>query len=136
MLGLLLIFILSLDRPASASLPQNAFFRYPVVPGAPISGYLDHNPTPQRVTFYDGRANTSTAYGYIFSCPEKNISDFIGCEFAASGEAACPNHQELSYMDILAPTLNTRQIGMNRMTPVTCRGLLGSHIRFMRRHRV
>jgi hypothetical protein len=79
------------------SLPATPFFRFPVVPDAPISGSLDHNTASNMVTLYNGRRNTSTAYGYIFNCAEKQMSDFVGCEGPYSGEAACPNSEEVWY---------------------------------------
>ena len=80
-----------------SSLTPTPFFRFPVVPDAPISGSLDHNTASNMVTLYNGRRNTSTAYGYIFTCAAKNMSDFVGCEGPYSGEAACPNSQEVWY---------------------------------------
>jgi hypothetical protein len=84
------------------SLPPTPFFRYPVVPHAQVSGYLDHNGVypvnlNHLVTFYNERKNTSSIYGYTFSCPELGLSDWVACEGPYSSEAACPNSQELWY---------------------------------------
>ena len=90
-----------LSPMSGPSLTPTPFFRFPVVPNAEISGYLDHNDTyppnaNHLVTFYNGRKNTSPSYGYTFYCPSVS-NDFVGCEGPYSGEAACPNYQELWY---------------------------------------
>ncbi len=72
-------------------------FRNPVVPGATISGYFDHNPASEYVTFHDGRKNNSTGYGFYFSCTNPNMWDFVGCQDNVSGEGSCPNNHELWY---------------------------------------
>jgi hypothetical protein len=83
-------------------LSPTPFFRYPVIPNAQVSGYLDHNGTypinsNKLVTFFNDRKNTSTNYGYTFSCPELGLSDWVACEGPYSSEASCPNSQELWY---------------------------------------
>jgi hypothetical protein len=91
-----------LSPQSPPSLSPTPFFRYPVVPNAQVSGYLDHNGTypvnlNNLVTFFSNRKNASASYGYTFSCPEIGVSDWVACEGPYSSEAACPNYQELWY---------------------------------------
>jgi murein DD-endopeptidase MepM/ murein hydrolase activator NlpD len=72
-------------------------FRSPVVPGAVISGYFDHNTGNDMVTHYNGLGNNSPAYGYFFSCPSVGMYDFVGCADNVTGEGACDNSRELWY---------------------------------------
>jgi hypothetical protein len=72
-------------------------FRFPVVPGVVISGYFDHNPSARMVTHYNGNKNNGTGYGYYFSCSSSGMYDFVGCQYNVTGEAACPNEQEVWY---------------------------------------
>ena len=65
-----------------------AYFRYPVVPGATISGYFDHNQADNMVTFYDWRKNSASA-GFYFNCSSPAMYDWVGCQDAVSGEQAC-----------------------------------------------
>lgn len=104
--GLGLIFVLAglVSQPTRAGsenapllLASTPVFRYPVVPGAVISGYFDHNPSAGRVTFYDGRQNASSSYGFYFSCSSPSMYDFVGCQDPLSGEPACANNRELWY---------------------------------------
>lgn len=83
-------------KPAPV-LQTTGVFRNPVVPGATISGYFDHNPADDIVTFYDGRQNKSTAFGFYFSCNAPYMNDFVGCADNVAGEAACANNRELWY---------------------------------------
>jgi len=64
--------------PALTFLEATPVFRNPVVPGAVISGYFDHNPRSGQVTFYNGRRNLSSTYGFYFSCTTPNMYDFVG----------------------------------------------------------
>ena len=82
------------DQPA---LQTTGLFRNPVVPGATISGYFDHNNGNDIVTFWDGRQNNSTAYGFYFSCSAPYMYDFVGCADNVAGEAECANNRELWY---------------------------------------
>ncbi len=82
---------------AAAAATALPIFRFPVVPGAVISGYFDHNPTAGRVTFYNGRQNASASYGFNFSCSNPYMHDFVGCEDPVTGESACANNRELWY---------------------------------------
>jgi len=81
-------------QPSSAAMPV---FRFPVVPGSTISGYFDHSQANDIVTIYDGTRNTSTSFGFIFSCPSVGMYDFVGCADPVSGEGACSNSRELWY---------------------------------------
>lgn len=74
---------------------QTPVFRFPVVPAAQISSYFDHDPAPQSIQFYDGRAS---AGGFVFACPDIGNS-WIGCEDGASDEATCADENELWYDD-------------------------------------
>lgn len=84
------------SQPAAAA-AATPVFRFPVVPGAVISGYFDHNTQAEQVTFYNGRKNLSSAYGFYFSCSSPSMYDFVGCENSVGGEASCPNNRELWY---------------------------------------
>ncbi len=84
------------SQPA-AVMAATPVFRFPVVPGAVISGYFDHNTQAGQVTFYNGRKNLSSSHGFYFSCSSPSMYDFVGCENAVSGEASCPNNRELWY---------------------------------------
>lgn len=82
------------EMPLLAATPV---FRMPVVPNAVISGYFDHNPQAGQVTFYNGRRNLNSSYGFYFSCSSPSMYDFVGCEDPVSGERACANSRELWY---------------------------------------
>ncbi len=86
------------SMPAEGPIPQSAMpiFRSPVVPGATISGYFDHNSARGVVTFYDGYTNPSGA-GFYFSCSSPAMYDWVGCIDAVTGESACDNSRELWY---------------------------------------
>jgi murein DD-endopeptidase MepM/ murein hydrolase activator NlpD len=84
------------ETRAAAQAPTPVF-RYPVVPGAIISGYFDHNPQSGQVTFYNGQRNLSSSYGFYFSCTSPNMYDFVGCQDPVSGEPGCANNRELWY---------------------------------------
>ena len=77
------------------ALTPTPIFRYPVVAGAEISGYFDHEPASRRITFFDGRAS-QPENGYAFSCPSVGGA-WVGCLEPASDEASCSNQQELWY---------------------------------------
>jgi hypothetical protein len=77
----------------AASLPV---FRNPIVPGATISGYFDHNPADNIITFYNGRRNNSGA-GFYFQCSSPRMYDWVGCEDPVKGEGSCSNARELWY---------------------------------------
>jgi murein DD-endopeptidase MepM/ murein hydrolase activator NlpD len=102
---LLLVFVILLNltpnhssaEPEMLLMAATPVFRYPVVPGAVISGYFDHNTQAGQVTFYDGRRNLSPSYGFYFSCSNPSMYDFVGCQDAVSGEGACANNRELWY---------------------------------------
>jgi len=81
------------DSPSQADMP---YFRFPVVPGATISGYFDHHQSSGLVTFFNGRRNNSGA-GFYFSCSNPSMYDWVGCEDGVAGEAACSNARELWY---------------------------------------
>ncbi len=85
-------------KPVRGPAPQSAMpiFRSPVVPGATISGYFDHNSTRGLVTFHDGRRNNSGA-GFYFNCSSPAMYDWVGCLDPVSGEPACNNSRELWY---------------------------------------
>lgn len=89
------------NEPAQETAPNGLLaqqvFRNPVVPGATISGYFDHNQGNDYVTFYDGRSNASTAYGFYFQCTTPYMYDFVGCADNVIGEGACANNRELWY---------------------------------------
>lgn len=100
-----LLIVAALAAQPTRAEPENApqplaatpVFRFPVVPGAVISGYFDHNPAAGRVTFFNGRQNVSSSYGFYFSCTTPNMYDFVGCEDPVAGEAACADSRELWY---------------------------------------
>jgi murein DD-endopeptidase MepM/ murein hydrolase activator NlpD len=86
----------------SQALPATPIFRSPVVAGADLSGYFDHNDTRRKVTFYNGRTS-APENGFLFTCADFDEispaagSAWIGCEAATNDEATCPNDQELWY---------------------------------------
>lgn len=80
-----------------AALAPTPVFRFPVVPGVVISGYFDHHPSSERVTWYNGMQNNSPSYGFYFSCTTPNMNDFVGCADNMSGEPACSNNREVWY---------------------------------------
>lgn len=80
----------------SLSAAATPVFRFPVVPGATISGYFDHQSASGIVMFYDGRHNSPGA-GFYFSCSNPAMYDWVGCEDAVAGEPACQNSRELWY---------------------------------------
>jgi hypothetical protein len=95
---LLLVAILALGNLSAAPLlVYQPVFRDPVVPGAEISGYFDHNQGNDLVTHYNGYGNTTPAYGFIFTCASVGMYDFVGCVDNVAGEGACSNDRELWY---------------------------------------
>lgn len=95
---LALVFLVA-PQPAPAA-PQplaQSIFRNPVVPGATISGYFDHNPNVGWVTHYNGRSQAGSGAGYYFSCSTPNMYDWVACEDNVSGEGSCRNDRELWY---------------------------------------
>lgn len=80
--------------PHTAGIP---LFRNPVVPGAVISGFFDHNSADGYVTFYDGRHNNTPAYGFQFTCSSPYMNDFVGCEDNVNGVSACAQSRQLWY---------------------------------------
>lgn len=76
-------------------LPPTPVFRYPVVADAEISGYFDHDPASQSITFFDGRASQPED-GFSFSCPVIGGA-WVGCEDSATNETSCANERELWY---------------------------------------
>jgi len=95
--------LLFLSPMGGSSLTPTPFFRFPVVPNAEVSGYVDHSgqhdyQTNGYVVFYSGRQNMGSAYanGFWFTCPTIGNS-WVGCEVTASSEAACPDNRELWY---------------------------------------
>ncbi len=93
------------SRPSladSQTLPATPVFRYPVVEGADLSGYFDHDDRARVVTFYDGRTSP-VEHGFLFTCPDFDDispgvgSAWIGCEIGTNDEESCPNDQELWY---------------------------------------
>jgi murein DD-endopeptidase MepM/ murein hydrolase activator NlpD len=98
----LILLLLSLASILSLSaVPEQGLylpvFRNPVVPGAVISGYFDHNLGNDLVTHYNGYGNKSPAYGFTFTCASVGMYDFVGCVDNVSGEGACRNERELWY---------------------------------------
>lgn len=86
----------SAPAPAPASLAQGSVFRYPVVPGATISGYFDHSPTGGKVVHYNGVASSASG-GFYFQCTNPNMYDYVGCVDPIAGEPGCDNSRELWY---------------------------------------
>ncbi len=92
--------------PQTAAHPQalaaTPVFHYPVVEEAEISGYFDHNATPQVVTFYNDRSS-KPGVGFLFTCAALDDTapgagnTWVGCEIATNGEVNCPNDRELWY---------------------------------------
>lgn len=88
--------------PPFQALAATPVFRDPVVAGAEISSYFDHDDTAQVVTFYDNRTSKSNA-GFLFTCPAIDEvtpgagDSWVGCEVDAGDETACPNTEELWY---------------------------------------
>lgn len=72
------------------------YFRYPVVPGATISGYFDHQTSSGLVMFFNGRHNSPGA-GFYFNCSSPAMYDWVGCEDPVSGAEACADNRELWY---------------------------------------
>ncbi|MBE0695876.1 MAG: hypothetical protein IH586_03045, partial [Anaerolineaceae bacterium] len=101
LLSFFILFSLTAQRssaePETMNPAATPVFRFPVVPGAVISGYFDHNTLAGQVTFYDGRRNLSPSYGFYFSCTSPSMYDFVGCQDAVSGEGSCANNRELWY---------------------------------------
>ncbi len=71
-------------------------FRHPVVPGAVISGYFDHQSAGGIVHHYNGRQNSPGA-GFYFKCPSVYMNDWVGCEDVVAGEPGCANNREIWY---------------------------------------
>lgn len=86
----------SKKQEALLAASNEPIFRYPVVRGATISGYFDHNAESGVMTFYDGRRSSPGA-GFYFQCSSPWMYDWVGCESGASGEPGCPNNRELWY---------------------------------------
>jgi murein DD-endopeptidase MepM/ murein hydrolase activator NlpD len=78
--------------PGPASTP---IFRFPIGSDFEVSGYFDHDPTSQRIAFYDGR-NSTSGNGFSFSCTAVGGA-WVGCADSAQGEAACADDRELWY---------------------------------------
>lgn len=87
----------AVGAPETAPLSDISLFRNPVVPGAPISGYFDHDPRSGYVTFYDGRRNVNPSYGFYFTCSNPYMYDFVGCQDNVSGVSACSPGRQLWY---------------------------------------
>lgn len=96
-LALIAVSLLTVLGISAAANTYQPVFRSPVVPGAVISGYFDHNPGKNLVTHYTGDGNSSPSFGYFFSCPSVGMYDFVGCADNVSGEGACDNRRELWY---------------------------------------
>lgn len=90
---------------AQSTLTPTPAIRFPLVADAPVPGFFDHKQTAlgaaaQTVQFYDGRGNPNGTSGYTFTCtlPSSNqVTDWVGCVDAVSGEANCANANELWY---------------------------------------
>lgn len=98
-LGLVLVCLFALTNLSALPLAElyQPVFRSPVVPGAVISGYFDHNTGNDLVTHYNGAANQAPAYGFFFSCPSVGMYDYVGCVDPVAGEGACDNSREVWY---------------------------------------
>ncbi len=72
--------------------------QFPVVPDAPISGYVDHKDSAASlIQYYDGRANPNTNAGFAFTCSSPSMNDWVGCTDNVNGESSCPDSKELWY---------------------------------------
>lgn len=72
--------------------------QFPVVPDAPISGYVDHKDSASNlIQYYDGRSNPNTNAGFAFTCSSPSMNDWVGCTDNTGGETSCPDSKELWY---------------------------------------
>ncbi len=81
--------------PPPVSPEATPFFRLPLVPGAEVSGFFDHDPASGSVVFSDGRSSEAGQIFY-FSCPAVGGAA-VGCQSEGTTESQCPDEDELWY---------------------------------------